>query len=122
MQDYIFFFRWMKGLEPAPEDMQDAIKEWMGWIDSIIVQNKLASPGNSLAASGKVVRANGVVTDGPYVEIKEALGGYIIVRTQNMEEAVELAHTCPIVKGGGSVEIRLAVGEPGSSDHESCSG
>ncbi|NML21159.1 transcription initiation protein [Pseudoflavitalea sp. G-6-1-2] len=112
MQDYIFFFRWMQDLQPSPEEMQAAHKDWMNWIETIIARNQLAGPGNSLAASGKVIRANGVVTDGPYVEIKEALGGFITVRVNTMEEAVELAQACPVVKGGGSLEIRPVAGGP----------
>ena len=118
MQDYVFFFRWMNDLQPSPEEMQAAYKDWMNWIGDIIAKNKLAAGGNSLAGSGKVVRANGLITDGPYVEIKEALGGYIIVRTETMEEAIELAEACPVVKGGGSLEIRPVLGTPGSAKHE----
>ena len=70
--------------------MQAAIKRWMDWIGLIAAQDKLAEVGNSLSSEGKVVRPNDVVTDGPYVEIKEALGGYIIVKANDFDERLKL--------------------------------
>jgi len=73
---------------------------------SIAAQNKLANRGNRLDFEGATVRPGNVVTDGPYAEIKEILGGYIVVNTASIEEAVELAKGCPILNIGGNVEVR----------------
>lgn len=59
---------------------------------------------------GKVVKAGGVVTDGPFVEIRERLGSFIVVKAENLEEAAKLAHGCPALEAGGSVEIRAVIG------------
>jgi hypothetical protein len=59
-----------------------------------------------LNASGKVVKPNNVIADGPYMEIKESIGGYSIVKAESLEEAVELAKGCPILTAGGNVEVR----------------
>jgi hypothetical protein len=59
-----------------------------------------------LASGGKVVKPNNVITDGPYTEIKETLGGYSIVKAENLDEAAELAKGCPGLLTGGSVEVR----------------
>ncbi len=88
--------------------MQAAIEEWLKWMGTIAAQGRLADQGNSLSLEGKVVRANDV-TDGPYVEIKEALGGYIVVRGEDFEDVISIARECPIVKAGGNIEIRKVV-------------
>ena len=59
-----------------------------------------------LTAEGKVLKAGGVITDGPFVEIREMLGSFIVVKAENFDEAITLAHGCPAIDQGGSVEIR----------------
>ncbi|PSL44183.1 YCII-related domain-containing protein [Chitinophaga niastensis] len=108
MKDFLFAYRTDYGAVPkgSPEEMQANTKKWMDWIGSIAAQNKLSDRGNRLESSGKVLKANNVITDGPYTEIKESLGGYSIVKAASMEEAIELAKGCPILATGGNVEIR----------------
>jgi hypothetical protein len=81
-------------------------KKWMDWMGGIAAQNKLVSKGNRLFPNGKVVKPGNIVTDGPYMEIKETIGGYSIVKSASYAEAVELAKGCPIYSIGGSVEVR----------------
>jgi hypothetical protein len=108
MKDFLFVFRMDQSKMPkrSPEEMQANTKRWMDWIGSIAAQNKLTERGNSLATGGKVVKPNNVITDGPYTEIKETLGGYSIVKAENLDEAAELAKGCPGLLVGGSVEVR----------------
>jgi hypothetical protein len=62
--------------------------------------------GNKLKPGGKVLTASGV-TDGPFVEAKEIVGGYMIVAAESYERALEVAKECPgILMPGSSVEIR----------------
>ena len=90
----------------SPEEMQAVTKRWMDWIGGIAAQNKLADRGNRLDPNGKVVRPGNVITDGPYTEIKETLGGYSLVRVDSIDEAIEIAKGCPILSFGGNVEVR----------------
>ena len=108
MKDFLLVFRNDYSAVPkgSPEEMQAVMKDWMDWIGGIAAQNKLTSPGSSLASGGKVVRANNVITDGPYTEIKELIGGYTIVKAASLDEAAGLAEGCPIFKIGGNVEVR----------------
>ena len=76
---------------------------------SLGAQNKLVSSGNRLASEGRVVKPGKAVTNGPFVEMKEAIGGYIIVRSSSIDEAAELAKGCPILQIGGNVEVRTVV-------------
>lgn len=93
----------------SPEQIQAMMKPWQDWMGSLAAQNKLVNPGNRLESSGKVVKAGNMITDGPYVEIKEAIGGYTIIRAESLEEAAKLTQGCPIFQIGGNVEIRTIV-------------
>lgn len=90
----------------SPKEMQDLTKKWQDWVGVITSQEKLASHGPRLAMEGKVLKPGGVITDGPFVEIKEKLGSFIVVKAKNLEDATTLAHGCPALDAGGSVEIR----------------
>jgi hypothetical protein len=92
--------------QASPDEMQARLKLWMDWIGGIAAQNKLVNRGNRLEASGKVLKKNNVVTDGPYTEIKELVGGYTIIKADSYNEAVELSKGCPIFQMDGNVEIR----------------
>ncbi|MGZ3872308.1 MAG: YciI family protein, partial [Mucilaginibacter sp.] len=108
MKDFLFVYRNDYKNQPvgSPEEMQAITKKWMDWIGGIAAQNKLASPGNRLGSEGKVVRPGNVVTDGPYTEIKELIGGYSVITVDSYDEAVEIAKGCPIFEVGGNVEVR----------------
>ena len=93
----------------SPEQLQSLMKPWQDWIGNIAAQNKLSSSGNRLEVEGRVVKPNNVITNGPYVEIKEAVGGYIIVKANSLDDAAALADGCPIFNRGGNVEVRAIV-------------
>ena len=108
MEEYMLIFRHEDGAKIAsPEQMQVWMKQTMDWIGGIAAQNKFVL-GNGLPfEDSKVVWHNNVVTNGPFGEIKETLGGYIIVKADSVNEAVEFAKGCPVLQGeGNSVEVR----------------
>lgn len=90
---------------PSQEEIQASIKQWQDWIGGIAAQGKFVST-NQLGFEGKTVKAGKIVTDGPYAEIKELVGGNMIIKTDTLEEAVSLAHGCPVLQYGGNVEVR----------------
>lgn len=95
---------------PSAQQMQQLMTDWMSWMGSVAAQNQLADEGNRLSMSeAKTVRPGNLVTDGPYTEIKEFINGYIIVRTADIDEAVQIAQQCPILGIGGNVEVRAIV-------------
>lgn len=109
MKDFLLVFRADYNTMPkgaSPEEMQAVTKRWMDWIGGIAAQNHLTDRGNSLVPSGKVVKSDNVITDGPYTEIKECVIGYTIVKADTMEEAIGLTKGCPILAVGGNVEVR----------------
>jgi hypothetical protein len=94
---------------PSPEEMQVEMQKWNQWIAGIAAQGKFVGT-EALMPFGKQVKANGsVVTDGPYTEGKEVIGGYSIVSAANLDEAITLAHGCPIFDVNGTVEVRPVV-------------
>ncbi len=108
MEEYMLIFRHMDGTKVAsPEQIQVWMKQTMDWIGGIAAQNKFVE-GNGLPFDdAKVVWSNKVVTNGPFGEVKETLGGYIIVNAESVEEAVEFAKGSPVLQGeGNSVEVR----------------
>ncbi|MDB5154129.1 MAG: transcription initiation protein, partial [Mucilaginibacter sp.] len=73
----------------------------------IAAQNKFVSGTGLLFDGARVVGHNNVVTDGPFGEIKETIGGLIIVKADSVNEAVEFAKGCPVLQGeGNTMEVR----------------
>ena len=108
MDEFMLIFRHEDGAKVAsPEQLQSWMKQTMDWIGGIAAQNKF-SGGNGLPFDdSRVVHHNKVVTNGPFGEIKETIGGYIIVKADSVEEAVEFAKGCPVLQGeGNTVEVR----------------
>ena len=67
----------------------------------------LKNPGQPLERVGKVVAGkNKTITDGPYAETKDIIGGFSIVQAKDLDQAAQLASGCPIIEAGGSVEVR----------------
>jgi hypothetical protein len=86
----------------------------MDWIGGIAAQNKFSGGNGLLFEDSKVVRPKNVVTNGPFGEIKETIGGYMIVKAGSVEEAVEFAKGCPVLQGeGNSVEVRKIASRDG---------
>jgi hypothetical protein len=111
MNDFLLIFRRdfaSKEAQPSPEELQTSLKQWQDWFGSIAAQDKLARPLQRWDGAGKVVKQNKTVINGPYAEIKETIGGLIIIRANDYEEAAEIAKGCPILELGGNVEIRMA--------------
>ncbi len=90
---------------PSPEQMQAMVAQWQEWIGGIAGQGKFVST-NALTPVGATVDASGVVTDGPYAEVKEMVGGYLICKTDSLEDAIKLTEGCPTLGYGGKVEVR----------------
>ncbi len=113
MKEFVLIFRTSNNpdFKPSTEQMQQMMTSWMNWMNSIEAKGQLSSKGTRLGISNaKVVMPGNVVTNGPFTEVKEFINGCIIVKTNSIDEAVEIARECPMVKGGGgSVEVRAAV-------------
>lgn len=91
---------------PSPEQMQQMLAKWHAWKDRF--KDNIVDWGDKLAPGGKVV-SGASVSDGPFVEAKEVVGGFMIVQAASYEEAVAVAQAMP--SGPGSrIEIRELAG------------
>lgn len=104
---YLLIFRstdWYQGL--SPEQMQQVADNWMAWFQRLKDEGKCAG-GNPLEREGKVVSGrNKIVSDGPFAESKESIGGYFLLTVGTMDEAVAIAQQCPGLPYGIRVEVR----------------
>lgn len=111
MNDFVFLFRstdaGRREAMGSPERAQKSLQTWMAWISELETSGHLKNRGQPLETGGKVVRGKQKeITDGPYVESKDLVLGFLVVQARDIEEAADLARGCPIVEGGGSVEVR----------------
>ena len=96
---------WSKGL--SPEEMQQVYEKWMTWFKGLMASGQ-ATGGNPLEKEGKIVSGkNGnIVSDGPFAESKEAIGGYFMLNVDSLDQAVTIAKQCPGLPYGIRVEVR----------------
>jgi hypothetical protein len=91
----------------SPEQMQQTVKKWMEWKDGLQKNGHSIQLGERLDVTGKVVRGKTkTVTDGPYVEVKDSINGYMLLEAKDLDVALELAKGCPILERDGTVEVR----------------
>jgi hypothetical protein len=111
--EYLLLFRGKDWDEGMPlDELQRVMDEVMTWYDDL-AKRGLIKGGQPLARSGRVV--SGVkgrgVTDGPFVESKEGIGGYLILRAESEAEAVAVAKSSPTLFHGITVEVRPLLDE-----------
>ena len=90
--EYLLLFRgtqWYKGLSPA--EIQKVMSRWRAWYNALQTQGKMKG-GLPLMSEGKIISgARGrFVTDGPFTESKEAIGGYFLICVDSLEEAIDI--------------------------------
>ena len=110
MKEYLFLFRGGDGraeMQQSPEAAQAHMQKWMEWMGWLSEQGKFGG-AQPLISTGKQVKGTKkVVTDGPFMEGKEMVGGYLVCKADTYEEAVEMAKGCPILEfEDGIVEVR----------------
>jgi hypothetical protein len=106
MEKFMFIFHGGISPDSSPEKMQENMGKWMGWIERLSKEGRYVS-GEPLLPGGKLVKGNASgVTDGPYTEGKEVVGGYFIVNAADYKDAVSLCAGYPDYDDGGSVQVR----------------
>jgi hypothetical protein len=106
MSDFAFLYRG-RDKDSSPDQMQKRMEKWRAWFKQLGEQGHLKDIGLPLENSGKVVRGKEKsVTDGPFAEAKDVVGGFTLILARDLEQATELSKNCPILEVGGSVEVR----------------
>jgi len=107
MEKFIYLFK--GGMDPSkasPEAMQANMQKWMGWMQKLTQEGTMIG-GEPLEPGGKKVSGTKkIVTDGPFAEAKEMVGGYLIVNATDINHAVEISKGCPIFEMDGDIEVR----------------
>ena len=109
MKEYMLLFRNEKiDQAPSEEQMKMVLQQWQNWISGIARAGKYSST-NRLLPEGKTLKPNNIITDGPYLEAKEMVGGYVVIKAGSLDEAVKIAGACPNLLYGGNVEVRTVM-------------
>ncbi|RKR14724.1 hypothetical protein CLV91_0802 [Maribacter vaceletii] len=104
---FMMLFRYTPNPEykPTLQEMEQMSQDWGSFIGNIAMKEKLDST-NQLGFEGKQIAANSSVLDGILISENKTVSGNMIVKANSLEEAVEIAKDSPILKMGGSVEVR----------------
>ena len=106
MSQYLFLYRGAQR-PTSPAESQANMQKWMSWFQDLGKQGAIKDPGQPLEPTGKIVSGKKkTVTDGPFAEAKDLIGGYTIVEAKDIAEAAEISKGCPIFERDGFVEIR----------------
>lgn len=108
MAKFLFVYRGGCDTESkmTPEEQEQYMQKWGAWISEGMQMGWMLDPGDGLTPEGCVVNEKRVVTDGPFVESKEIVGGFSIVQADSLKAAAEYAKGCPGLLAGGKVEVR----------------
>lgn len=106
MSEFVFLYRGGEAGR-SPERMQQMMQKWMTWLKELGQQGHIKDQGQPLERTGKLVKGRQkAVTDGPFVEAKDVVGGYTLIEALDLAQAVELSKGCPIFEVDGAVEVR----------------
>lgn len=105
MEKFMLIFHGGIKQDASPADLQANMGKWMAWVEKLNTEGRYVS-GEPLLPGGKLVSGPASVTDGPFTEGKEVVGGYFIINAANMEEAVQECSHYPDYEYGGQVQVR----------------
>ena len=108
MDEFILIMRHEDGSKIAsPEQIKIWMEQTMAWMAGITPPSEVLSGTGLLFEHAKVVESNKTVRNGPFGATRETIGGFIIIRAESAEAAVDFARGCPVLQGtGNSVEVR----------------
>jgi hypothetical protein len=107
MSEYVYLYHNGNGPQASPEQMQQIMQKWMTWMKELGEKGHIKDAGNPLDRGGRVVRGKpGALSDGPYAETKDVIGGYTLITAKDIDQAAQLSKGCPIFDAGGYVEVR----------------
>jgi hypothetical protein len=106
MSEFVYLYRGGE-TNRSPERMQQQMQKWMAWFKELGDQGHVKDLGHPLERAGKLVKGKQkTITDGPFAEAKDVIGGYTLIEARDLEQAVELSKGCPIFEVEGGVEVR----------------
>lgn len=109
MEKYMFIFFGGDASHLSPQEQEAHMQKWFAWVEKLKNEKRYAA-GEALMPGGKSVSGpKKTVTDGPFAEAKEVVGGFFVITAKDLDEAVKIAKDCPDYNLGGTVEVREVV-------------
>jgi hypothetical protein len=106
MSEFVFLYRGGENGR-SPERWQQMMQKWATWMKQLADNGHIKDRGHPLERAGKLVKGKQkMVTDGPFAETKDVVGGYTLIEARDLDHAVELSKGCPIFEVDGAVEVR----------------
>ncbi len=106
MSQFLYLYRGGER-DSSPEQAQQTMQKWMKWLTDLGQKGHVKDQGQPLERTGKLVQGSKkTVTDGPFAEAKDVVGGYTLIEARDLDQAVDLSKGCPIFEFGGAVEVR----------------
>ena len=106
MSEFVYLYRGGENGR-SPEQAQQMMQKWMTWLQGLAEKGHIKDQGQPLERTGKLVKGKQkTVTDGPFAEAKDVVGGYTLIEARDLEQAAELSKGCPIFEVDGAVEVR----------------
>lgn len=106
MSEFVYLYRGGQ-TNPSPEARQQNIQRWVAWFKELGDKGHVKNMGQPLERTGKLVKGKQkTITDGPFAESKDVIGGYSLIEARDLDQAVELSKGCPIFEFEGAVEVR----------------
>lgn len=105
MKEYLLIFRLTRDGNAKPS--ADQIQARKAWFGKVVSDQRLADRGNTLSpSSAKVINADATIVEGPCISNGQFVSGYMVVKSESIDDAVEIARSNPIFAVGGSIEVR----------------
>ncbi len=106
MKDYLLLFRGGDSKSLSEDERTKNMQKWGEWIGGLAKEGKFAG-GDPLESGSRIITGRKMtITDGPFAETKELIGGYLIVKAEDLDGATEISKGCPIYEINGATEIR----------------
>jgi hypothetical protein len=106
VSEFVYLYRGGRRAQ-SPAEGEQQMQKWVAWLGDLAAKGHIKDQGQPLEPEGKVVRGRQrAITDGPYPESKDIVGGYTLVEAKDLAQAAELAGGCPIFEFDGLVEVR----------------
>ena len=112
MKEYLLLMKGDDSAQASPEDMQKRMQDYMVWMQKMTAEERWVA-GTPLEPTGHLLKdKDTVITDGPFLEPKEIIGGYVILKANDQDEATALAKQCPLL-GHCEIFVRPVMMMPG---------
>lgn len=106
MPEFMLLFRGGEAERKSPQEMQALVQRYIVWVRQLRAEGKFKA-GDELRPDGRVISKSSTrLTDAPFAESKDAVGGYFLIEAVDYEEAVQIAKSNPNLDNGGWVEVR----------------